>query len=574
MLAFPETGNFASIVFVNNDATWEFAVDVLRTVFGKTLEEAESFAASVHRTGGGKIGPFPPNVAETLVEAARKIARERSEPLDIRLERLGETVERCSFCGTPAQRAGRSYRRNAALICQGCLAAGLSKVQSPIAERPSFRYTHEALSWHFAGFPKEEITSTTRSFPGHMRPDVQAAVNALFNVEGAWLLGIHEQYRYETTTLSKLMVRDRSACTITQAEFEDMDIGAAEPVKCLRNGLWLLRDGDMPYVAVVSEHRDFDKAPELRIEIATPKGEQGTALVNRSFAFLEEEVHAARSYRGKVISFEAGGKYRGQTGGMTVHRLPPVSREDVILPKPTLALLDRNVVQFVKTREDLRALGQPTRKGILLYGPPGTGKTHTIRYLASTLPGHTTLLITAAQVAKLAGYVLLARLLQPSLVVIEDVDLIARQREQMNGPCEESLLNELLNEMDGLKGDADIVFVLTTNRPEQLEQALSGRPGRIDQAIEIPLPDTACRERLVRLYGGNLELPAQVVTQAARRTEGMSAAFIKELMRRIAQEMLRRRATTVELEDVDQAVEEMLFSGGTLNARLLGVGVA
>ena len=53
----------------------------------------------------------------------------------------------------------------------------------------------------------------------------------------------------------------------------------------------------------------------------------------------------------------------------------------------------------------------------------------------------------------------------------------------MDNPCAESLLNKLLNEMDGLKGDADILFLLTTNRPEALEQALAARPGRVDQAI-------------------------------------------------------------------------------------------
>ena len=53
------------------------------------------------------------------------------------------------------------------------------------------------------------------------------------------------------------------------------------------------------------------------------------------------------------------------------------------------------------------------------------------------------------------------------------------------------MLNGLLNEMDGLKADADILFVLTTNRPEQLEGALAGRPGRIDQAIEVTLPMTS-----------------------------------------------------------------------------------
>jgi ATP-dependent 26S proteasome regulatory subunit len=76
-----------------------------------------------------------------------------------------------------------------------------------------------------------------------------------------------------------------------------------------------------------------------------------------------------------------------------VHKLPDVQREDVILPEATLKLLDRNVLNFVGSREQQRRLGQSTRKGILLYGPPGTGKTHTIRYLAGHLPGHTTLII-------------------------------------------------------------------------------------------------------------------------------------------------------------------------------------
>ena len=217
-----------------------------------------------------------------------------------------------------------------------------------------------------------------------------------------------------------------------------------------------------------------------------PVGAEGAVFVQRCFAELESAVNDARCYRGKVLSLEGGGDYRGRSHGIMVHKLPPVRREDVILPDATLKLLDRNVLNFVKSRARLRELGQSTRKGILLYGPPGTGKTHTIRYLASNLPGHTTLIITAAQVALLAQYMSLARLLQPAMVVIEDVDLIARDREEM-GPCDESMLNELLNQMDGLKQDADILFVLTTNRPEQLEGALAGRPGRIDQAIEVPL---------------------------------------------------------------------------------------
>src|SRR5262249_32162630 len=152
--------------------------------------------------------------------------------------------------------------------------------------------------------------------------------------------------------------------------------------------------------------------------------------------------------------------------GVRVHRLSSVQREDVILPAATVDLLDRNVLEFVKQRPALAAMNLSVKKGLLFYGPPGTGKTHTIRYLAGALSGHTTSVISAEPVGQLGEYLTLARLLQPSLVVLEDVDLIARSREEMHDPRSELLLNKLLNEMDGLREDAQILFVLTTNRPE------------------------------------------------------------------------------------------------------------
>jgi ATP-dependent 26S proteasome regulatory subunit len=242
----------------------------------------------------------------------------------------------------------------------------------------------------------------------------------------------------------------------------------------------------------------------------------------------------------------------------------------VILSPKTLELLERNVIRFVEQRPGLAKYRLATKKGILFYGPPGTGKTHTIHYLAQALPGHTTLLVTAEQVGLLGEYMTLARLLQPSIVVIEDVDLIARDRADLN-TCEEVLLNKLLNEMDGLREEADILFILTTNRPEALEQALAARPGRVDQAIEFGLPDAEARKKLVRLYARGLEVPTDLQDAIVQRTENVSAAFIKELMRRSVQFHLERNGSgRVDLPDVEAALDEMLFSGGSLNAKLLG----
>jgi ATP-dependent 26S proteasome regulatory subunit len=181
------------------------------------------------------------------------------------------------------------------------------------------------------------------------------------------------------------------------------------------------------------------------------------------------------------------------------------------------------------------------------------------------------LLVTAAEVAVIGEYLALARLLSPSIVVIEDVDLIARDRDDMQTPGQESLLNRLLNEMDGLRENSDVLFVLTTNRAEALEPALAGRPGRIDQAIEFPLPDPSGRRRLVELYRHGLVVPEKVLDNVVERTEGASAAFIRELMRRTAQFVLEGSdAPNVTLSAVDSALGELLFDGGSLNAKLLG----
>jgi ATP-dependent Clp protease adapter protein ClpS len=562
------------VTFHDDDETpMQFVVELLHSVFKKQLADAIRFTEAIHNNGKATCGTFPHEIASELLEAARRRIRASGHPLRITSEPVESDDEmlaaRCKLCGALSGENRVSLKGTVTLLCDDCLYAVASRLPE-VTGKKQFEYAFEALNWHFAGIPRDQMVASSRQFPGHMRADVQAAIDRLFSESPLRFFGIHEEYRYETVNIAALTRVGRDAIAVAPAEYQDVDVGQSEPVKCLVNGLWLCRTGDLRYAVVLSSHREYRNEPGTRIEIAVPAGAEGAEFVQRCFSELESAVNAARSYRGKILSLDGDNDYRGRSRGVMVHKLPPVQREDVILPEATLKLLDRNVLNFVGSRPQLRALGQSTRKGILLYGPPGTGKTHTIRYLASNLPGHTTLIITAAQVELLAHYMNLARLLQPSMVVIEDVDLIARDREQM-GPCEESMLNALLNEMDGLKEDADILFILTTNRPEQLESALASRPGRIDQAIEVPLPDEAGRNKLVQLYGRGLPLGDAVISEAAQRTKGVSAAFIKELMRRIAQASIARDGgTSVEAGDISEALDDMLFAGGKLNVKLLG----
>lgn len=428
------------------------------------------------------------------------------------------------------------------------------------------------LRRHFGPETLEHLVTAARTFPVTARVDLHLALERLLGERySATLVGVHAQHHYETLSVATLLSTQSYPVVIGPLQHDEIDIGESMPARCLRQGLWLGRASDLPFAILLSPAMRYGQPEGMQLEIAVPPGEAGADCSRRLLDDVEALVRSTASYRGKVLSLEIEPNYSGKVGSVKVHKLRAVRREDVVLPAATVELLNRNVVEFIKHRGELRRLGLPVRKGLLFYGPPGTGKTHTIHYLASQLTDHTTLLITAEQMGLLDAYFQLARFLQPAMVVIEDVDLIARARENARSACEESLLNKLLNEMDGLREDAALLFVLTTNRPDQLEAALASRPGRIDQAIEFPLPDAQGRRRLVELYSGGVELSQGVVDLIVTKTERASAAFIKELMRRSAQFYLEDGVDgSLTAVHVDRALDEMLFRGGTLNVRLLG----
>ena len=431
------------------------------------------------------------------------------------------------------------------------------------------------LAGHFHPIATEDITISERQFPFRVRADLQCAIDRLFgdDTQIIHFCGVAQEYSHESVTLSNCIIESEHNEAISiPPEYEELAIGEEEPIRVLKQGLWLVAREGVNFAVMLSPTGSYGQITGMQFQVGMPNTADGTRLTQEFFKHLEDSILKAESYRGKILSLEEGDhSYSGQSSGITVHTLRDVERDQVILPESTLALLDRNVIDFVKHRKRFAEFNQSTKKGLLFYGPPGTGKTHTIHYLTRALQDHTTLLISAEQIGMLTEYMTLARLLQPSIVVMEDVDLIARDRRTMNGACEEILLNKLLNEMDGLKEDADILFILTTNRPESLEAALASRPGRIDQAIEFPNPDDEGRTKLVQLYSSGLSLTDDAVAQIVRRTEGVSAAFIKELMRRTVQFHVERNGDgAITSEDITNALDEMLIRGGTLNLKLLG----
>jgi len=148
------------------------------------------------------------------------------------------------------------------------------------------------------------------------------------------------------------------------------------------------------------------------------------------------------------------------------------------------------------------------------------------------LPDVTAIVISGAALRFIGEACVIARTLQPSIVVVEDVELAAEPRGP-HAPLDPLLL-QLLNEMEALSDDANATFLLTTNRADLLEEALAARPGQVNHTARLPLPDAVGRRRLLRLYQGRLRIGRASASEVVSRTEGVNASFIRELLRRAA----------------------------------------
>jgi SpoVK/Ycf46/Vps4 family AAA+-type ATPase len=159
------------------------------------------------------------------------------------------------------------------------------------------------------------------------------------------------------------------------------------------------------------------------------------------------------------------------------------------------------------------------------------------------------------------------------------VDLVAEDRGF--GPGSSPVLFELLDAMDGAGADADLLFLLTTNRADLLEPALAARPGRVDVAVEIGLPDADARRRLLAVHGRGLtlDLSEEDLAMVVERTDGVTASFLKELLRRAVLEALEELPADAAMADgprvtaphVTAALDDLLDSAQGVTRALLGV---
>jgi cell division protease FtsH len=407
-----------------------------------------------------------------------------------------------------------------------------------------------------------ELPSTVAQFSPADHANLQLGLDAV--ADDAEILGFSTPHAgFHAVGLSELVSEYGFGAMIRPGpvQYTDVEVGDGRVVQCVSSGVYLARHEGEPLVLVLARGLTEFGAAMLRVE---GLGAQGGLVP----AFLQELRAAMREhnvFRGKVISLQADEQ---RSVSARFHQLAEVGRNAVILPDGRLERLERHALGIARHAERLRAGGRHLKRGVLLHGPPGTGKTLSVTYLLGAMAGRTTVLLTGRGLGLIEQALAIARDLAPATVVLEDVDLVAAERTMPFGS--HGALFELLNQMEGLAEDEDLLFVLTTNRPDILEPALAARPGRIDLALEIPLPDAEARGRLLDLYAAGIELDAETRRVIVERTERSPGALFRELVRQAALRTALDERAAPRAADLLAALDELLDDRATLTRRLLG----
>ena len=235
-------------------------------------------------------------------------------------------------------------------------------------------------------------------------------------------------------------------------------------------------------------------------------------------------------------------------------------------------------VHYLHDPKQYEEIGASMPKGILLVGPPGTGKT----MLAKAVAGEANVpffsmsgsefveMFVGMGASKVRDLFSQAKEKAPCIVFIDEIDAIGQKRDGRIGGNDEreQTLNQLLTEMDGFEGNAGVIILAATNRPEVLDPALT-RPGRFDRRVPVELPDLKGREEILRVHAKKIKTePGIDYSHIARMASGASGAELANIVNEAALRAIRAGRKAASQEDMEESIEVVIAGYQKKNAIL------
>ncbi|MCD4810862.1 MAG: ATP-binding protein, partial [Methanosarcinales archaeon] len=244
------------------------------------------------------------------------------------------------------------------------------------------------------------------------------------------------------------------------------------------------------------------------------------------------------------------GKQPASIGGSSqVQDEPILSKDELIISeKPDIGFSDIGGLDSVK--EDMKKAiiypfthkklydyyNQKSGGGVLLYGPPGCGKTMIAKAAATECDADFINVETSTIMSKWVGeseksikqVFSIARDCNRAIIFFDEFDAVAGRRGELEDYAKR-IVNELLQQMDGMDKNDNILVLAATNEPWAIDPALR-RPGRFKKLIFIPPPDLEARKAIFNIYLQKLPLENNVdAATLSKKTDMYSGADIKAI---------------------------------------------
>jgi hypothetical protein len=239
--------------------------------------------------------------------------------------------------------------------------------------------------------------------------------------------------------------------------------------------------------------------------------------------------------RGQLVTKNSPGFHTARWGSFDrncdiSHR----TKESVFLKEGQMDRIINHIKRFQSNEAEYDRYGIPFRTGIMMYGTPGSGKTSTATVLANEMNMDIYYVSIRSMDGDQEFENIMSKVPENAIVVLEDIDAVnaAKDRDSDNDSTEfvsDVSMTALLNVLDGMQSPRGVVFIMTTNKRERLDEAIL-RPGRVDLMEELNAIDTYQLRTMLEHYSG--ESYADKYVPELSPEHGITTAEIMQVIRK------------------------------------------